>query len=73
MGASSQRRPGRSVRTMMKARMAPSGMAMALMPTATIRVFFVASQKSGSSKMKTKDSRLRLAVFMKKGPDSTLW
>jgi hypothetical protein len=43
---------------MMKARMAPSGMAMTPMPTATAMVFLAACQKSGSSKMKAKDSRL---------------
>ncbi len=45
-------RPGRSVRTIRKASMAPSGTAMAVRPPARMKPLRVASQKSGSSKIK---------------------
>ena len=45
---SSQRRPGRSVRTTRNARSAPSGTAMAVIPAATMRVLPNARWKSVS-------------------------
>ena len=51
MGAT-QPRPGKSVRTIKKASMPPSGTAMTVRPKASIRPFLKAIEKSGSSKMK---------------------
>ena len=66
-------RPGKSVRIIRKASMPPSGTAMTARPVARIMPFLKASQKSGSSKMKRKESRPRVLSGMKNGADRKLW
>ena len=73
MTGSSQLRPGTSVRTIRKARMAPSGTAITVMPAPTMRVVEKAAQKSESANTKAYALRLSLAVGTKKGAVRKLW